>query len=206
MKPTKLTLITATIFLVAFATPLPLIAQQTHYTVFDLGTLGGSSSIASGVNNRGAVSGISDVSGDVALHAFLWRRGKMTDLGTFGGPNSISRDQLNELDQIGGMAEASVPDPLGEDFCFFGTNLVCLPFVWTKGVLIPLPTLGGNNGVAHGINNRGQVVGLAENTTPEPNLHATASSAIQARDLATRSSSGVAHLSWRPRWVWSRDQ
>jgi len=167
MKSTKLTLITI-VFLIGLTVPLESAAQQPRYTVFDLGTLGGSFSIAFGVNNRGAVSGFSDVPGDVAQHAFIWRRGKMTDLGTFGGPNSIARDRLNALDQIGGRAETSVPDPLGEDFCFFGNNLVCLPFVWTKGVLIPLPTLGGNNGVAHGVNNRGQVVGLAENTTPDP--------------------------------------
>jgi probable HAF family extracellular repeat protein len=45
---------------------------------------------------------------------------------------------------------------------------MCLPFVWQKGVMTALPTLGGNNGAANEINNRGQVVGLAENTTPDP--------------------------------------
>jgi probable HAF family extracellular repeat protein len=34
--------------------------------------------------------------------------------------------------------------------------------------MTPLPTLGGNNGSASDINNRGQVVGIAENTTPDP--------------------------------------
>ena len=35
--------------------------------------------------------------------------------------------------------------------------------------MTPLPTtLGGNNGYAHGINNRGQIVGSAENTTHDP--------------------------------------
>jgi len=35
-------------------------------------------------------------------------------------------------------------------------------------VMTPLPTLGGNNGQARQINNRGQVVGDAENITPDP--------------------------------------
>jgi len=34
--------------------------------------------------------------------------------------------------------------------------------------MTPLPTLGGNNGQALEVNNRGQVVGVAENTTPDP--------------------------------------
>jgi probable HAF family extracellular repeat protein len=34
--------------------------------------------------------------------------------------------------------------------------------------MIPLPTLGGNNGGANGVNNRGQVAGFAEDTTTDP--------------------------------------
>jgi probable HAF family extracellular repeat protein len=64
-----------------------------------------------------------------------------------------------------GFAETSTPDPLGEDFCFFGSHLVCLPFLWQNGLMTSLPTLGGNNGGADGVNNRGQVAGVAENTT-----------------------------------------
>jgi probable HAF family extracellular repeat protein len=47
-------------------------------------------------------------------------------------------------------------------------TLIYLPFVWQKGVRTPLPTLGGNNGGANGFNSRNQVVGSAENTTPDP--------------------------------------
>src|ERR1039457_2176684 len=34
--------------------------------------------------------------------------------------------------------------------------------------MIPLPTLGGNNGVAWAISNRGEVAGFAENSIPDP--------------------------------------
>jgi probable HAF family extracellular repeat protein len=60
------------------------------------------------------------------------------------------------------MSETSVPDPDGEDLCGFGTKLTCVPFLWRNGHMSALPTVGGNNGQASAINNRGQVAGYAE--------------------------------------------
>ena len=56
------------------------------------------------------------------------------------------------------------------DFCnpAFTNGLVCAAFAWQHGVMTPLPTLGGTNGSAAGINNRGQIVGLAEGPNPDP--------------------------------------
>ena len=64
--------------------PLP---GVTMYHIRDLGTLGGASSDALGINQAGQVVGRSDTSGSVVYHAFLWDPGteQMTDLGTFGG-------------------------------------------------------------------------------------------------------------------------
>jgi hypothetical protein len=73
-----------------------------------------------------------------------------------------------------GAAETSTSDPNGEDFCGFAamgyqsSGTTCLPFLWQLGVTTALPTLGGNNGDAEQINNRGEVAGLAENSTPDP--------------------------------------
>ena len=50
----------------------------------------------------------------------------------------------------------------------FGTGYQCLGFVWEDGVMRPLPTLGGTNGFATGANNKGQIVGWAENTVHDP--------------------------------------
>ncbi len=86
------------------------------------------------------------------------------ELGTLGGPNSsINWNGINDPGEAVGMSETSVPDPNGEDICGFGTHLTCLPFLWQNGVMSALPTVGGNNGQASAINNRGQVVGYAEN-------------------------------------------
>ncbi len=86
------------------------------------------------------------------------------ELGTLGGPNSsINWNGINDPGEAVGMSETSVPDPNGEDICGFGTHLTCLPFLWQDGVMSALPTVGGNNGQASAINNRGQVAGYAEN-------------------------------------------
>ncbi len=43
----------------------------THYSIVDLGTLGGSFTLAIGVNNSGQVTGLGTTAGDAAVHAFL---------------------------------------------------------------------------------------------------------------------------------------
>jgi probable HAF family extracellular repeat protein len=50
----------------------------------DLGTLGGTYSIAVTINDLGQVVGVSYTASH-DLHAFLWHSGTMTDLGTLGG-------------------------------------------------------------------------------------------------------------------------
>jgi probable HAF family extracellular repeat protein len=146
--------------------------EHPRYSVTDLGTLGGTFSFATGINNKGWVDGFSNLSGDTTQHAFLWRDGVMTDLGALGGPNSgvsFWGRRPNERGEVAGAAQTSTPDPTGEDYCAFINNFfseppapfVCLPFVWQDGVIIPLPTLGGNGNAAQ-VNNRGQVAGQVD--------------------------------------------
>jgi probable HAF family extracellular repeat protein len=155
----------------ALSIPLWLVAQEQarkeppSYIVTDLGTFGGIAGAANAVNNRGSVVGNAFFDPERTLsRAFLWQNGAATDLGTLGGPYS-SAHFLNERGEVTGSAETSTPDPLGKNSC--GSGLICLPFLWKDGLMTPLPTLGGN-GFATGINNRGQVVGEVENTTPDP--------------------------------------
>jgi probable HAF family extracellular repeat protein len=88
------------------------------------------------------------------------------DLGTLGGQNSwMNWGEFNDFGQIVGFSETAVPDPNGGDIRTFGTHLTCRPFLWQFGHMSALPTLGGNNGQASVINNRGHIVGFAENRT-----------------------------------------
>jgi probable HAF family extracellular repeat protein len=149
-------------------------AAKPGYTISDLGTLGGTASVGNGINNKGWVTGEANLEGDKIGHAALWRRGaKILDLGTLGGLNSFVGFPVNDdRGLIVGTAETSTADPLGENFCGEGTTLICLGFLWQNGVMTPLPTLGGNNGQATGVNNRGQMVGFTETSTPDPSCPA----------------------------------
>jgi probable HAF family extracellular repeat protein len=153
----------------------------TRYTVIDLGTLGGVfGSSATSINNKGWIAGVANLSGDTEEHAALWREGVVTDLGTLGGDNSnVNLPGENDSGLIVGFAQTSTIDPLGENFCVFfctpsrgtcnGSNQSCRGFRWRNGVMDPLGTLGGNNSAATGANNRGVIVGAAENSTQDPN-------------------------------------
>lgn len=151
-------------------------AQSGRYRVTLLPTLGGTVARGNSVNDRGWIAGYSTLAGNQSRHATLWLRGEIFDLGTLGGPNSsVTWPVKNNTGLIAGIAQTATPDPLGEDWscsAFFtgpaATGYTCLGFVWERGTMRALPTLGGNNGFATGANDLSQVVGWAENTVHDP--------------------------------------
>ncbi len=101
----------------------------------------------------------------------------MTDLGTVGGPNSSAPFPVkDDRGRVVGQAQGSQIDPLEE---YWAVAYICsnsgapcegykhlqFGFLWQNGVMTALPTLGGNNSSAFGVNNWGQVVGFAEAAT-----------------------------------------
>ena len=175
MKSRLCLCISTVTLLVVAAIPFAAQSQQehhrfSHYSVVNLGTpLGGTISEANSLNNLGWASGSAFLPGNTAQHAFLWAYGLKVPLGTFGGPNSlIDFPVKNNTGDLVGLAETSTTDPLGENFCQFGTGFTCEAFLWRFGLLTKLPTLGGNNGRAAGENDLGQIVGWAENKIQDP--------------------------------------
>jgi len=166
-----------------FVLPLALLTGAAHgwadageYRVTNLPSLGGTVSRGNSLNDRGWVAGYSNLTGDQNRHAALWLAGTVFDLGTLGGPNSsVAWPVKNDRGVIVGIAQTATPDPLGESWscaAFFpaatATGRICRGFVWERGAMRALPTLGGNNGFAAGANNRGQMIGWAENTVHDP--------------------------------------
>jgi probable HAF family extracellular repeat protein len=186
MTATRLNFIAATVIFALFPSPRLVgqaqeKAKPVHYSVHNLGTLGGVlGSSAHSLNDRGWVAGVANLTGDTEEHAALWRDGVVTDLGTLGGDNSnVDFPVKNDNGLIVGFAQTSTTDPLGENFCTFyctpsggacnGSNQSCRGFRWRDGLMEPLGTLDGNNSAAIGANNYSLVVGVAENKTQDSN-------------------------------------
>ncbi|MGA2455983.1 MAG: hypothetical protein ABSF85_00205 [Terriglobales bacterium] len=148
--------------------------------IHDLGTLrGGTESFGFAVNSFGQViAGSNNTVTDpysmfgwgTQTRTFLWQDGYKQDIGTLGGPDTVSLT-INELGQITGQSylnstanidngSGCPPDVPTQD-----------PFFWENGKMTDIGTLGGTCGVPNRLNNRGQVVGtsyLAGNQIPHP--------------------------------------
>ena len=142
---------------------------QTSYTVTDLGTLGGSNSVPQGINNRGQVVGYAETGsidpncGCPVIHAFLWQKGVMEDLGALGGRNSgAGLGGINPEGEVVGAAETPTVDPNNPPFP------ESRAFLWQRGVMTDLGTVGGNDSGANAINSQHQVVGGAQTGQPDP--------------------------------------
>ena len=122
--------------------------ESFRYAVTDLGTLGGDTSRANGINNHGQVVGEARTSGGME-HPFLWdgTRG-MRDLGGL-GRGAGSAKAINDAGQVVGN---SYPEGGG----LFEEHA----FLWEADHGVKdLGTLGGITSNAFGINKKGQVVG-----------------------------------------------
>jgi probable HAF family extracellular repeat protein len=185
MKSTSLTRITAvTLFaaaitlLAALAIPERLAAkppQHSRYKLIDMGTFGGPSSQFSNpdsrvLNSRGTAAGYADTSVPdpnclgidcFFVHAFMWRNGVRTDLGTLPeGGNSFALGVSDRGLIVGQSTNGSI-DPLTGAPEF---DVV----LWDNGQIMNLGTLGGTQGIANATNKHDQVVGGALTATPDP--------------------------------------
>ncbi len=147
----------------------------------DLGTLGGTDAQAIAINELGQVIGESYIGSDpspycainlnlpLSTGAFLWQKGKIENLGSFGGTCTFA-SALNNRGQAVGFS--TLPGDSAQH-----------PFLWEQGVLTDLGTLGGRRGNGISINDTGETVGWADSADGVPHASIWKDGAIN--DLGT---------------------
>lgn len=153
---------------------------QTQYNVVTLPALGGTAGAANSINNRGWATGLANFAGDKVGHASLWiDSSSAIDLGALGGPttnSAVAWPVKSDNGLIVGISDTAEDNKLGEAFScwpFFTpaspTRKVCNGFRWTNNVMTLLPPFpDGYNSYATAANNRGEIVGWAENGVHDP--------------------------------------
>jgi len=133
-------------------------------SVHNLGNLGGtinntllgSATEAMSINNRGQVTGVSDLPGDQIFHPFLWtRQTGMVDLGVLDGDAVGAGLSLNNWGDVVG-ASTTAPGPASGN---------ARAFLWHKGHMSDLNALIPANSsmyliTAFSINDEGQIAGF----------------------------------------------
>jgi probable HAF family extracellular repeat protein len=164
-----------------------------HATIFkngrviDLGSLpGGYESQAISITDQGQVAGFAQngiqdpfsiFGWGGQVRSFVWRDGQMTDIGTLGGPDAVMAWQ-NARGQIVGD---SYTDATANET----TGIPTLhPYLWTRGKMRDLGTLGGAFSQTNWVNDAGQVVGFAS-LPGEQFVHPFLWDGARLRDLGT---------------------
>jgi len=142
--------------------------------ITDLGAVpGGTSSLATALNNLGHVVGFSDNGIPDAFsmaglanqtRAFLWKNGVIKDLGTLGGADALAA-YVNEAGQVGGFSYTNSAFSMN---CSF--PLTTHAFFYENAKMTDIGTFGGSCSGFGWMNNHGQVIGYAN--TPDENNHA----------------------------------
>jgi len=97
------------------------------------------------------------------FHSFKWRNGVFTDLGAHPGNNSSGPIWISDSGLILANGSNGAIDPLT------GTPEQRGVFFTKDGQVIDIGTLeGGNESFALAVNNRGEVVGVASDSIPDP--------------------------------------
>lgn len=115
-------------------------AVPSQYTIRDLGTFGGETFYARGINDLGQIVGLTNST------SLLWQSGAFTSLGKMPGGEVPSANDINDSGLIIGS---------------YYTGHQRAAWRTTTGVWTAFPTYGGSTSIAVAVNDTGQVAGWA---------------------------------------------
>jgi probable HAF family extracellular repeat protein len=149
MIRTKTRLIAILLLCAAIA---PAFGNDIEYTITDLGTLGGPTSVPEAISQNGIICGAAQLSPAIN-HPFVYQgSGPMQDLGLLDPVNGVVgvAYSVNSLGEVVGLSDAPGPNA-SHAFYYSGS-----------GTLQDLGTFGGPGSVAFCINESGQIAGVAQ--------------------------------------------
>ena len=155
------------------------------WTITDLGSLGGTRTVADAINENGQITGQSYTAGDAEAHAFIYENGIMRDIHTLEGSTFSEAFGINDNGEIVGsiyfpdldekrtfVFDGSIMHDLGvlgsesativkyldinNSGHIVGTNNDGHAFIYDGNTSIDLGTLGGDTSSAVAINNAGR--------------------------------------------------
>ena len=136
----------------------------------DLGTLGGTCSEATAINDAGVIAGDSKISGNLVSHAVFWDANRQIhDIHTVQGGESFTAG-ISSLGEVVGQWNGP-------------TSQQAFKYTPSTG-MVRFPGIGGPQGVAIDINSSGQFVGWSEPSPGQP-LHATLWAGTSVTDMGT---------------------
>lgn len=171
-------LIVATVTVVVTASAQDNKSRRKHqaYRLVEIGTFGGpwSGYNASAIANRnGAVVGAADTNSPdpyfpncwnfdcFVTHAWKWHDGKFADLGVLPKGFNSWTNAINSEGLVVGQSQNGEIDP--------DTGVPdYVPTAWKSGKIFDLGTFGGSFGLGAAVNDHNVVVGIAENSIPDP--------------------------------------
>lgn len=131
----------------------------------NLGTLGGASSAGRGINDRGEITGWTQIPNMTPIstdpQTFIWRTNTMSRVASYYNYSSCEGNAINQTGLVAGITATWTP------------HLRWWAYVWSDlngngsndfGEMKLMGTLGGLFSYARGINDRNEVVGAAQNT------------------------------------------
>lgn len=208
----RASMVAIVIALILFPTAaLRLVAQEHnsrhhHYELVDVGTFGGPNSWMSNpavvrlglFNNQGTLTGEAETpamdpycywstTDCHATSAFQWEKGVTTDLGVLPGGIGSAVNWISSNGVMVGIADNGQQDPL--------TGLPQIHgVVWQGDTVTDLGTFfGGYDTWALSVNGRGEIVGEAFNTIPDPLLYVWLRVSVAGVLLEQRGGAGSGH-------------